>query len=103
MARNALLTLYKSLVRPHSDYGDIVYDQPNNQSFFNKIEAVQYIAALTITNTVKGSFRMKLYKQLGIESLSFCQCFRHLCTFYKIKTQCTPKYLYKLIPLKNNL
>ena len=33
LPRNALLTIYKSLVRPHLDYGDIVYDQANNESF----------------------------------------------------------------------
>ena len=41
LLRNALLTIYKSFVRPHLDYGDVVYDQRNNQSFSNKIEAVQ--------------------------------------------------------------
>ena len=40
LPRNALLTIYKSFVRLHLDYGNIVYDQPNNQSFSNKIEAV---------------------------------------------------------------
>ena len=102
MPGNALLTIYKSFVWPHLDYGDIVYDQPKNQSFSNKIEAVQYNAALAITNAIKGTSRTKLYKELGIESLSFRRWFRRLCTFYKIKTQRAPKYLYKLIPLKNN-
>ena len=41
-------------------------------SFSNKIEAVQYNAALAITNAIKGTSRTKLYKELGIESLSFC-------------------------------
>ena len=91
------------MVRPHLDYGDIEYDQPNNQSFSNKIEVVQYNAALAITIAIKGTSRMKLYKELGIESLSFCRWLRGLCTFYKIKTQCMLKYLYKLIPLKNNM
>ena len=45
---------------------------------------------------------MKLYKELGIEPLGFHQWFRCLCTFYKLKTQRTSKYLYKLIPFKNN-
>ena len=102
LSRNVLLTIYKSFVRPHLDYGDIVYDQPSNQSFSNKIEAVQYNAALAITNAIKGTSRMKLHKELGIESLSFRRWFRCLCTFYKIKTQRAPKYLYKLIPPKNN-
>ena len=29
---HALITIYKSFVRPHLDYGDIIYDQPNNES-----------------------------------------------------------------------
>ena len=39
LPRKALLTLYKSFVRPHLDYGDIIYDQPNNESLklFNTI------------------------------------------------------------------
>ena len=45
---------------------------------------------------------MELFKKLGIESLSFRRWFRRFCTFYKIKTQGAPKYLYKLIPHKNN-
>ena len=95
LPQNMPLTIYKLFVRPHLDYGDIVYDHPNNERFSNKIEAVQYNAALAITNAIKGTSRTKLYKELGIESLSFRRCFRRLCTFYKIKTQHTPKYLFK--------
>ena len=68
----------------------------------NEIEVVHYNAVLSITNTIKGTSRTKLYKELGIESLSFCRWFGYLFTFYEIKTHCAPKYLYKLIPLKNN-
>ena len=49
----------------------------------------------------QGTSRTKFYKELGTESLSFRRWFRRPCT-YKIKTQREPKYLYKLIPLKNN-
>ena len=52
LPRKALLTLYKSFVRPHLDYGDIIYDQPNNESFCNKLETVQYNAALAITGSI---------------------------------------------------
>ena len=34
---HTLITIYKSFVRPHLDYGDIGYDQPNNASFTQKI------------------------------------------------------------------
>ena len=29
---NSLTTIYKLFVRPHLDYGDIIYDQQNNES-----------------------------------------------------------------------
>ena len=72
------------------------------RAFWNKVEAVQCNAALAITNTIKGISRTKLFKELGIVLLRFCRWFRPLCTFYKIKTERAPKYLYKFIPLKNN-
>ena len=37
---NALLTIYKSFIRPHLDYTDIIYDQLNNDSFKNKLERI---------------------------------------------------------------
>ena len=51
----------------------IVHDQPYHQRFSNKIEAVQYNAALAIKNAIKETSRAKLYKELGIESLGFSQ------------------------------
>ena len=36
--RHPLITLYKSFIRPHPDYTDIIYDQPNNLNLCNKIE-----------------------------------------------------------------
>ena len=41
LPRHSLLTICKSFVRPHLDYGDILYDQPNNKRFCQKIETVQ--------------------------------------------------------------
>ena len=49
LPRDSLLTIYKSFIRPHLDYGDIIYDIPGNESFSQKIESVQYNAALAIT------------------------------------------------------
>ena len=46
LPQHFLLTIYKSFVRPHIDYDDILYDQPNNKSSCQKIETVQYNAAL---------------------------------------------------------
>ena len=41
---DALLRIFKSFVIPIMDYGGIIYDKPNNESFKNKIESIQYKA-----------------------------------------------------------
>ena len=38
LPRQAFLTIYKAFVRPHLDYGDILYDQAYNASFHQKLE-----------------------------------------------------------------
>ena len=40
LPRESLITIYKSFVRPHIDYGNIIYDQTNNDHFWNSIERV---------------------------------------------------------------
>ena len=64
LPRGPLLTIHKSFVRPHLDYGDAIYDQQCNNSFHQKLESTQYNAALAITGAIRGSFREKLYKML---------------------------------------
>ena len=39
LPRPSLLTNYKSFIRPHLDYGDIIYDQAYNASFQQKVES----------------------------------------------------------------
>ena len=69
LPRSSLLIIFKSFIRTHLDYGDIVYDQPNNSSLSEKIESLQYNVALAITGAIKGSSKEKLYQELGFESL----------------------------------
>ena len=49
LPRHSKLTIYKSFIRPHLDYGDIIYSQPNNQAFSIKLEVVQYNAGFKLT------------------------------------------------------
>ena len=56
LPRDSLVTIYKSFIRPHLDYGDVIYDQPNNDSFSDKIEQLQYKACLAITGAIQGGF-----------------------------------------------
>ena len=54
LPRQSLLTIYKSFIRPHLDYGDVIYDQPLNESLSNRIESIQYKVALAITEAIQG-------------------------------------------------
>ena len=35
-----LITMYKALVRPHLDYGDMIYDEAYNERFHQKLESI---------------------------------------------------------------
>ena len=56
----SLVTIYKAFRRPHFDYEDIIYDQTYKESFHQKLESIQYHAALAITGTIEGTSREKL-------------------------------------------
>ena len=63
LPRNSLITIYKSFIRPHLDYGAIIFNQQENESFCKKKkESVQYNAALAVTGAIQGTSREKLYK-----------------------------------------
>ena len=81
LPRPALLTIYKCFIRPHLDYDDIIYDQAYNLSFHQKLEAIQYNAALALTEAIRGGSREKLYQELGLESLQLRRWYRKLCCF----------------------
>ena len=38
----SLLTISKSVVRPHLDCGDVIYDQSFNNTFYQKMESIEY-------------------------------------------------------------
>ena len=95
--RTSLITIYKSFARPHLDYGDIIYDQTFHESFHQRIESIQYNAAIAITGAIRGTSSEKLYQELGLESLRSRRWLRKLCLFYKIYKNKSPSYLYDLI------
>ena len=100
--------IYKLFIRPHFDYGDVIYHIPNKTNLFDSsitlrklmddIERVQYRAALAITGAWQGTNRNKLYEELGWESLCDRRWLRRLLQFYKIHYNMTPKYLKDNLP-----
>ena len=96
-----MLTIYKAFIRPHLDYGDVVYDYPGNASFVQKLESVQYNASLAITGCFRGTSRDKLYSELGLESLADRRFYRKLIAFYKIVNKKAPQYLIDYLPTQD--
>ena len=115
LPRKALLQIYKSFIRPHLDYCDIICHKPTyddfcsncyserakshpintNCEFTNKIELVQYNAALAITGCVRGTSR---FLELGLTSLYDRRRLHRLTLLYKILNDLTPQYLRRFIP-----
>ena len=63
---NYIQTIHISFILPppHLDDGDINYHQPKNRSFCQKIEFIQYQAALAITGVIHGTSQTNLYNEL---------------------------------------
>ena len=101
MPQKSLVTIYKVFLRPLLDYGDIIYDQPHNVSFCEKLESVQYKAALAIAGAIKGISRNKIYEELGIQSPKARRWYRRLSCISKTMTEEAPNYLINLIPKYN--
>ena len=95
LLRPPLITIYKSFIRSHLDYGDIIYDERYNVSFHQKIESIQYNAALATTGAIRGTSKEKLYHELGFESLVSRRWHRKLCCFYKVLKTQSPRYLFE--------
>ena len=105
---NILNQMYKIFVRPHFDYADVIYHIPHSYNEFDssislhplmeKIEKVQYQAALAITGCWRGTNRNKIYEELGWESLSDRRWSRRLFHFFKIHNNLTPEYLMENLP-----
>ena len=79
LPRHTLNKIYKLYVRPHFDYGDVIYHIPHKTCEFShsfkltnqmeKLEAVKYSAALAVTGAWKCTSREKIYEELGWKSL----------------------------------
>ena len=81
MLRDSLVTIYKSFIRPHLDYADAVFDKSSNATFSNRMESARNNAALAITGTIRGTSKIKLYQELGFETVKERRWFRRLCCF----------------------
>ena len=106
VSRDVLDQMYKLYVRPHLDYGDIIYhkhDPDLKLDFTKKLESTQYSAALAVSGAWRGTSRQKLYDELGWESLYHRRWYRRMTHFYKLRSTRSPLYVYNLIPPERDL
>ena len=97
LPRKALLTIYKSFICSHFDYGGVIYDQLYNHSFHAKLQTYQYKATFVMTGAIKGSSTEKLCH------LRSNRWFRKLCLFRKIFKNTSTLYLFNLIPSRSRI
>ena len=53
LPRSSHTTSYKSIMKPHLDYDDVMFDEAYNNSFQQRLESFQYKALLAITGVLK--------------------------------------------------
>ena len=100
--QNVLDISYKMYVRPHLDYGDVIFHNQRKDLMY-LIERVQYKAALIVSGCWQGTSRERLYEELGWESLSDRRWARRLTIFYKINNGLAPSYLSNHIPQRHEI
>ena len=79
----------------------IIYDQPHNVSFCEKLKSVSYKTTLAITCAIQSTSRNKIYEELGIESLEARRWYRRLSFMFKVMKEEAPNYLINLFPKCN--
>ena len=80
---------FKLHVRPHLEYGDIIFHD-RSAELMQLLESVQYQAGLAVTGCWQGTSKIKLYNELGWESLSERRKFHRLSLYCKILNNETP-------------
>ena len=101
VTRGLLDQMYKLYVRPHLDYGDVIYhrdDPEKNSSLTKRLESVQYSAVLAVAGAWKGTSYDKLSDDPGWEYLYHRRRFRRLSHFYSIVNGNSPEYSKAELP-----
>ena len=68
LSRHSLITIYKTFIRPHLDYGDVIYYRAFNESFHQRLKSIQYNVAIAITGTIRGTSSEKFLQELELEN-----------------------------------
>ena len=67
-------------------------------TFTQKLEQTQYLAALAVTGTWRGTNWQRLFNELGWETLYDRRWYRRLCHLFSLINSKSPEYLYSELP-----
>jgi hypothetical protein len=95
--RECLETLYKSMILPILEYGDIIFDG-SSDIHLDRLENVQRQAAITCTGAYKHTTHTKLLDELGWPPLSQRRKQHRMNVMYKLQKGLLPPYLTELCP-----
>ena len=101
ISRETLGQVYKLYIRPHMDYGDVIYHKfapYMHLEFTNKLEQAQYSVALVVTGARRGTTRRRLHEELSWETLYHRRWYRRLCHFFSLNKSKSLEYLFIEIP-----
>jgi hypothetical protein len=95
--RDCLETLYKSMIRPILEYGDIIFDGSADSSL-KRLEYVQRQAGITCTGAYKHTKHQNLLEELGWPPLSLRRKHHRLNIMFKLQRGLAPIYLKSRCP-----
>jgi hypothetical protein len=95
--RECLETLYKSMIRPLLEYGNIIYDGSADMHT-KRLENVQRQAAITCTGAYKHTKHTNLLEELGWPPLCNRRKHHRMNMMFKIQNGLAPPYLTDICP-----
>ena len=95
--RQCLETLYKSMILPIMEYGDIIYDG-SADLHLKRLENIQRRAAISCTGAYRHTNHERLLEELGWPPLSLRRKNHRLNVMFKIQNGLTPPYLKESCP-----
>ena len=95
--RKCLETLYKAMILPIMEYGDIIYDG-SADIHLKRLENIQRKAAISCTGAYRHTSHERLLEELGWPPLSTRRKQHRLNVMYKIQNGLTPPYLTESCP-----
>ena len=90
--RNSLEKLYFGFIRPILEYGSVVWDNCTREQS-DLIESVQYESARIVSGLRKGTSTVKLYGELGWDSLQNRRKKQKLILMFKALEGELPNYI----------